>query len=297
MELILGTRGSRLAVIQAEQVRSSLESIGYRAEIRKYTTSGDRDRNSPIYRMSRTGLFVDELNSLVSSGTVSFAVHSAKDIPSVIPDSLEISAVLPRASYRDVLVSNSSLETLDPWSVVGTSSRRRISELNAIRKDLTVRDIRGNIDTRIRKLNQGEYDGLILAQAAIDRMGIDVNHFVLSERDFIPSPNQGIIAVTSLKGSEASSLLKKINHPETFDAFRYERALMTQLKLGCSTPAGILCRKVSGDNILTARFYSLRTDEFREYETRIKSDSDVSKIAEEIRRTLPEAYGYGFGAA
>ncbi|AKA47754.1 hypothetical protein IX51_00145 [uncultured archaeon] len=295
--LRIGTRGSKLALIQAGQLKTALESTGVQTEIITHTTSGDRDTESPIYRMSKVGVFVEELNSLVERGDFDIAVHSAKDIPSAIPDSLEVAAVLPRASFNDVLVADSSLESLEKGSVIGTSSKRRISELRALRNDLVVKDIRGNIGTRIGKLKSGEYNGIILAKAALERMGEDVKlkHYTLSEKDFVPAPNQGIIAVVSRKGSKESEIVRRVNHTPTYTSFTFERELVSELRLGCSMPAGILCVEDSGVYRLTARFYSLLSDEYREYLRDVNSVAEVGILAEEIRDTLPKRFGYGFG--
>lgn len=295
MKLEIGTRGSKLALIQAGLVLSALKEQGLEGEIHAFSTRGDRDRSSPIYEMGRIGVFVEELNARVQDSTYDIAVHSAKDIPSAINESLEVGAVLERGSYNDVLVSEYRLEELPEGSVIGTSSRRRIAELHSIRPDLVVKDIRGNIDTRMEKLKSGDYDGIILARAALDRMGEEANSFILSEEDFLPAPNQGIIAVVSRKGSEESEAIKKINNEETYRSFIFERELVARLKLGCSVPAGILCLSNGKSSLLRARLYSIASNENREYVSEVGNIEDVSLMAGEIMRTLPRSYGYGFG--
>lgn len=295
MEIRLATRSSRLALIQTELVRDALSSHGVESRLVTHTTHGDRDRTSPIYSMNRTGVFVDELNNLILSGKSDAAVHSAKDIPSSVDSSLEVSAVLPRGFANDVLVSARDLENLKDGAVIGTSSRRRIAEIRSLRRDLVIKDIRGNIDTRLQKLKNGEYDGIIAARAAIERLGIAVTFFNLSIEDFLPAPNQGIIAVVSEKGSEASTTLEGISDQETYRAFLYERRLVSSLELGCSIPAGILCLKSGGSYRLRARFYSLVSDEYREYGAIVHGEGDIDELANEVKATLPAEYGYGFG--
>lgn len=295
MRIRIGTRGSKLALIQADHVRSSLAAAGIETEIVTRTTHGDRERSGPIYRMSRVGIFVDELNSMILSGECDVAVHSAKDMPSSIDDDLEVSAVLPRASFRDVLVSDRNLSELRKGAVIGTSSMRRIAELRAVRNDLEVRDIRGNIDTRIEKFMSGEYDGIILAEAALERMGTDVGYFPLDVEDFLPAANQGIISVVSRKGSEISHAMKNVNDEETMNCFRLERELVTGLRLGCSMPAGILCTSYENLYHIYARFYSINSEEFRSFETDVKHLEDARKMVKEIVGSLPERFGYGFG--
>lgn len=295
MEIRLGTRGSKLAMIQTESVRTELLKKGVDSVVVTHSTRGDRNTTSPIFRMNSVGVFVQELNDMIMSGEVDAAVHSAKDIPSSIPGDLEISAVLPRASYNDVLVSDKPLEDMASGSRIGTSSRRRISELRNVRSDLLAKDIRGNIDTRLKKLRNGYYDGVILAEAALNRLGEEVKHFRLDEESFLPAPNQGIIAVTSRKGSEASNLLKMINDDTTFRCFSFERELVVRLKLGCSMPAGILCIPAGESFEIRARFYSLNSDEYRNYRTELRGGNDIEKLADEIIDTLPDSFGYKIG--
>lgn len=294
MTIRLGTRGSRLALIQAEQVRSALLAGGTDAELKIHSTHGDRDRSAPIYSMKRVGVFVEELNSLITGGEVDAAVHSAKDIPSAIPHELEVSAVLPRASHRDVLVSEVPIDELPAGAVIGTSSRRRISELHSIRDDIVVKDIRGNIDTRISKLQDGQYDGIILAEAALDRLQESVTRFSLSDEIFVPAANQGIIAVISEKGSSASDILPGISHKPTSRSFEFERELVVRLKLGCSIPAGILCTPIGVEFKLRARFYSLHSNDFMDFEDRVEDTGKVRELAERIKKELPAEFGYGF---
>lgn len=294
MTIRLGTRGSALALVQAEQVRTALHSVGEDADLKVHTTHGDRDRNAPIYSMKGVGVFVEELNSLITGKEVDAAVHSAKDIPSAIPKNLEVSAVLPRASYRDVLVSDFPLEELPHRAVIGTSSRRRISELRSLREDVVIKDIRGNIDTRISKFNEGQYDGIILAEAALDRLGENVKRFPLSEEIFVPAPNQGIIAVMSEKGSPASEILSSISHKPTFTSFEIERELVVRLKLGCSMPAGILCTSNGTEFRLKARFYSLQSSEFMDFEVDSVDLEKVEELSGRIKAELPVKFGYGF---
>ncbi|EQD58428.1 Tetrapyrrole biosynthesis, hydroxymethylbilane synthase, partial [mine drainage metagenome] len=142
-------------------------------------TPGDRDREAPIYTMGGTGVFVSTLNEKILSGEIDVAVHSAKDIPTSIPGDIEIAGVLERGPVEDLLVSRAPLERIPKGSVVGTSSLRRSHEILFARPDLKVKSIRGNVDTRIRKYVEGQYDAIILAKAAYDRLGLDENAYVL----------------------------------------------------------------------------------------------------------------------
>ncbi len=296
MRLKLATRGSKLALIQTGQVQGALSTLGMESEAVVHSTQGDRDRKGPIYSMSSVGVFVEELNSMVSSGECDAAVHSAKDIPSRIPDDLEVSAVLPRASVNDALVSESSLADLPERSRIGTSSMRRVSSLRSARPDLRAVDIRGNIDTRLSKLANGECEGIIVALAALERMQLDVKYFVLDTSKFTPAPNQGTIAVITKKGSDISQFMGGINHQQTSMSFQIERELVTGLSLGCSMPVGILCTPGESLYHVSSTFYSLNSNDYRSYESDVRGKEEAGKLVAEIKRTLPVSFGYRFGA-
>ncbi len=279
MSLILGTRKSKLAMIQAEKVKNALVAEGYDIEIKGYTSRGDSVNSVPLYKIGSTGVFVDELNNLIINNEIDFAVHSAKDIPSKIDDRLEISGVLKRDDCRDLLISDYDLYSLDD-RVIGTSSMRRIKELKTLNNRIKIRDIRGNIDTRISKYTDKEFDGIIMAKAAYDRMDLQLNHTTLSVDDFIPSPNQGIIAIVSKKDSGISKIIRKINDKKTLSEMNIERSIIKALNLGCSMPVGILAQ----DNNLMTRFYSLNSEEYKDMHFDLNGNIDdiINIIMEEI---------------
>lgn len=284
MHVILGTRNSELALIQAESVRTALELAGHDVEIKTFTSNGDLNRNTPLYRMPSTGVFVDELNERVVNGEIDIAVHSAKDMPSSMPNSLEISAVLKREDYRDILISRIPLEEMKESDKLGTSSIRRIRQAKTVNAEVKISDIRGNIDTRIFKYISGNYSGIIMAKAAYNRMKLDIEHFELSEDQFLPAPNQGIIAMVSRKGSVISDIARDINHNETYLDMENERYLVKKLNLGCSKPAGIL----SQQDIIKTRFYSLKSDKYTDMNFKV---SDMESIIDKIREAI-SGYGY-----
>ncbi len=284
MSVILGTRDSELALIQAESVKVALELAGYDVKIKKFTSRGDSNRNIPLYRMSSTGVFVDELNERVVKGEVDLAVHSAKDIPSTMADSLEISAVLKREDYRDVLISNTPLEEMKDGDKLGTSSMRRIRQAKTVNAHIQISDIRGNIDTRVFKYMSGNYSGIIIAKAAYNRMKLDMEHFELSEDQFLPAPNQGIIAIVGSKDSESSDIARNINHKETHSDMENERYIVKKLNLGCSMPAGIL----SENGTIKTRFYSLKSNEYKDMNF---TGSDMESITDKMREAIAD-YGY-----
>lgn len=275
-------------------VRDELEKIGVEVVLKAYVSRGDKDRNSPLYKISKVGVFVDELNEKILSGEIDAAIHSAKDIPSNINETLEISAVLKRGAVEDVLVSEESLDSIPKDSIIGTSSVRRMFELKSIRKDLVVKDIRGNIDTRIEKLHARQYDGIIIARAAAERFSIPEKYHVLDKGSFLPSANQGIIAIVSRKGDKIKESLAKINNPTTYSNMINERAIVEGLKLGCSMPVAVLCEKTGERFSIETRFYSLNGSEFRSYERTFLAKEELKEFIDFIKADIPASYGYGF---
>ncbi len=288
------TRPSRLAIVQAEMVAEALEANGLATEIIEVHSSGDRDQKSPLYSMGGTGIFVEEVNRKILQGGGDVAVHSAKDLPSELPEDLEIIGVLPREEPNDVLISSYDLAHLPRNSRIGTSSIRRIHELKMLRNDLKTENLRGNLETRIKKLREGQYDGIILAKAGLKRLASDVDFFDLNIDDFLPAPNQGIIAVVGKKQSEYYSEIAKISHNDTFQEMLMERRLIGRLKLGCSLPAAILCKKEATHYRLRARFYSASTREFKEFSRTFNEISEVDELAREIQEKVPHSYGFNF---
>ena len=284
MPVILGTRNSELALIQAESVKTALELAGHDVQIKTFSSKGDSNRNIPLYRMSSTGVFVDELNERVVNGEIDMAVHSAKDMPSSMQDSLEISAVLKREDYRDLLISRTPLEEMTAEDKLGTSSIRRIRQVKTVNANVKISDIRGNIDTRIFKYMSEDYSGIIMAKAAYNRMKLDIEHFELSEDQFLPAPNQGIIAIVSRKGSSKSDIARSINDTKTYCDMENERYLVKKLNLGCSKPVGIL----SESGMIKTRFYSLKSDEYIDLNFKVL---DMESITDKIREAI---VGYGY---
>lgn len=279
---------------QSEMVAEMLKAAGFHTEIVRINSAGDLDRSSPLYSIGGSGVFVNEVNQKVLDGEVDLAVHSAKDLPSVLPGGIVISAVLPRESPMDALISNHSLRELPRGATIGTSSIRRIHELKLMRGDLSVKNLRGNLDTRIGKLRSGEYDGIIVAEAGLIRLGLDVQYERLDSGDFLPAPNQGIIAVVSRKGSDITSALGKLSDSETMEIMRLERKLVNLLGLGCSLPAAVFCERAGSGYRIRTRFYSSAMREYKEFTRSFSDESAVVELADEIRRKVPHSYGFSF---
>ena len=244
MKIKIGTRKSKLALAQTEMFIAKLKSVCNDIEIETVhiSTKGDKVLDKSLSSIGGKGVFISELESALLSGEIDLAVHSAKDLPLELAEGLEISAVLERGNYRDVLVTknNSPIKNSSDF-VVGTGSIR--SFLHRLYPLVTVKDIRGNVDTRLRKLMNGEYDALILAAAGLERLGIyNSKEYTVTPFDyneFLPSPCQGIIAVESRKNDERlKSYINLVNHQKTFYSFQLERAVPQILNADCGMPLG-----------------------------------------------------------
>jgi hydroxymethylbilane synthase len=229
----IGTRGSALALVQARQVA---DLLGGEHELVEVVTSGDRDPSTPTHPPppSDKERWVRELDAALLDGSVDCAVHSAKDVPAELPEGIVIAAVPPRADPRDALCGAATLAALAPGARVGTSSLRRAAQLRALREDLAVVALRGNVDTRLRKLEDGDYDAIVLAAAGLERLGRGAAGTPLDE--LVPASGQGCLAVTTRAGEE--SLVAEIDDPAATSALAAERALVRALEADCHTPVG-----------------------------------------------------------
>ncbi len=233
----VATRESKLALRQYAVVEELLTGNGIKVSMFGVTSAGDLDRHSPLYESGGTGLFVRNLNRMVLDGAVDVAVHSAKDIPGEICDGLTISYFSERADARDYFVSPARLD--DYSGTVGSSSIRRRNFLTFEKESLRFVNIRGNIETRLRKWKDGEVGALVIAKAALDRLGISVPGHPIPEAVSPPAPNQGFIAVVTRQGSREDSLFRKLQDDAPLWEARAERDLMRRLGAGCSIPIAI----------------------------------------------------------
>lgn len=239
----VGTRGSRLAIAQTEIALAALRKVHphVRFEVIAISTKGDVD-NRPLFTLDEKGIFEKEVNEAVKQGKVDFAVHSLKDVPSDLSDELSVACIPKRASPNDVLVTDNGqkLKDLAPGSVVGTSSLRRAVQLTKTRVDLNVRPIRGNVETRVKKVISGEYDAAVLAEAGLSRLGMkDVIVQRFSIRDFVPAPGQGAIAIVCRSDDAAlADMLQQIEDRHSRIAVLAERALIRIVEGGCRFPIG-----------------------------------------------------------
>lgn len=264
MRLKVGTRGSRLAMVQTERVCNMLNDKGIDTEIIVIKTVGDDRTNVPLHQVGGQGIFVRALDDAIINGEVDFAVHSMKDIPAKRPEGVVTCAVLKRDSPCDFLVHKCPLEEI---KVVGTSSTRRKAQLLRGNLNPEIRELRGNVDTRLRKLEEGEYDAIVLAEAGMQRLGLELPGTRLITQWYVPSPNQGIIAVVCRNEPRLTELLSVLNDPKTKKDAEVERAVMEEIGGGCFTPQGVYCQ----DGFLLAEVLSL---DGKRYE-RIEDNGDT----------------------
>ncbi len=250
--IIVGSRASQLALLQAESVISELRKIHLNLEfaIEKITTKGDREYRASLAQIGGQGLFVKELEEALLAGTIDMAVHSLKDVPTEVSPELRLTAMIRREDARDVLVSRSGkgLMELPPGATIGTGSQRRAIQLRACRPDLQVRQLRGNVDTRLRKTYSGELDGVILAAAALLRLAWQdrITEYLPLE-SFLPAIGQGALAIEIRAGDvEMARLVSPLNHEPTWQSVLAERAFLRYLGGGCRAPIAAL-GEVAGD--------------------------------------------------
>lgn len=251
--IIIGSRGSRLALTQAESVLSQLREANPRLKfsLSKIVTEGDRNRRLSLDRMAGVGVFVKELEAALLDGRIDLAVHSLKDLPTEIPEGLFLAAVMERLDPRDILVSRSErLAELAPGSRIGTDSIRRTIQLAAYRADLEVCRIRGNVDTRLRKVSSGELDGVILAATAMLRLGwVDRITEYLPLEYFLPPAGQGALGIEiRANDKETGKLVSPLNHQPTWQSVVAERTFLSALGGGCRAPIATL-GTINGDTL------------------------------------------------
>ena len=244
--LRLGTRGSPLALTQARMVRAALAKAHgldpERIALEVIRTSGDRIQDRPLAEVGGKGLFTKEIEEALSAGVIDLAVHSSKDMPTVLPPGLVLSAFMEREDPRDVFISRKakSIADLPRGATVGTASLRRQAMVKRKRPDLTIVPLRGNVETRLRKLDEGVADATLLALAGLKRLGLaDVATTVLDVDEFLPAVGQGAIGIeTRADDSPTREMLGAINHADTFSALAAERAFLAVLDGSCRTPIG-----------------------------------------------------------
>lgn len=265
--LRIGTRGSILARWQAEFVRKQIFQLsGMEAELVIIKTSGDAMQHVPLTQIGGKGIFIKELEEALLQNTVDLAVHSVKDIPTEIPAGLHFPAVCRRDDVRDCIVSHKgdTLDTLRLGARVGTGSLRRQVQLRQYRPDLDFRDLRGNVDTRLRKVESGEYDAIVLSKAGLDRLGWAQKITEVVSTDIsLPAVGQGAIAIQSrVTDSDAEQMVEKLDDLETRAAIIAERALLSALQGGCQVPLGAWARIERNELVMEAVVCSVDSTQY-----------------------------------
>ncbi len=279
MKLRIGTRGSRLALAQADEIASALRAHDVESELVPITTSGDRGADPSTDPAGLKGLFVAEIVRALRDGEVDLAVHSAKDLPAGEEDDLTIAAVPERASALDVLVTRTG--TLEPGGRVGTSSVRRRAQVFRWRPDVLLKDLRGNVDTRLRKLADGEADALVLAAAGLIRLGVVPEHAEpMSLAEMVPAPGQGCLAVQA-RASDRETLeaVAPLDHESSRIALEAERGLMARLGGGCALPLGAFAEPVASGVRMIAIVLTPDGGRFARAEVEAPTPAEVAELA------------------
>jgi hydroxymethylbilane synthase len=255
-KLRIGSRGSQLALWQANHVAALLRAKGHTVEIEVIKTTGDKITSVALAKVGTKGMFTKEIEDALHEKRVDLAVHSLKDVPTDLAQEFELAAIMKREDPRDAFISVkfSSLEELPQRAKVGTSSLRRQCQLKAVRPDLEVFPLRGNVDTRLRKLESGEYDAIILAAAGVLRLGLETHvRSRISADVMCPAVGQGALAIEIRRGDQhTKTLLAFLNDADTHQAIDCERALLGSLGGGCQVPIGAYAEKREGRLFLRA---------------------------------------------
>lgn len=293
-EISIGTRGSKLAVIQTECILTKLREVSpeLKARVVKIATKGDRNNTTALDKFVGQGIFVKELEKALLNGKIDLAAHSLKDLPTEIPDGLTLGAITARLDPRDVLVSrDGKLANLVPGSKIGTGSNRRAIQLRSLRPDLNVCNIRGNIDTRLRKVYEEEFDGIIIAAAALIRLGWEdkITEYLPTEH-FTPAVGQGALVLEMRSGDEeVASLARKVNHKPTQQCTIAERAFLQALGGGCRAPIAALGNVSGGLLKLSGMVASADGD----YILRASEEGNVSTPEQVGKRLAKKMVGMG----
>ncbi|MGB7921918.1 MAG: hydroxymethylbilane synthase [Pyrinomonadaceae bacterium] len=299
--LIIGSRGSRLALWQAESIKAAIEALGTRVlevRIQIIKTSGDVMKDAPLAMIGGKGVFTKEIEEALLDGRIDLAVHSLKDLPTTLPHGLVIAAITEREDARDALVlragskspAQPSIRNLPEGAVVGTSSPRRLAQLKSLRHgELGIKDLRGNVDTRLRKLDEGQYDAVILAAAGLRRMGFAERISApISTEEMLPAVGQGALAIETRDHDRALiELLAPLDHAPTRAACTAERALLRALGGGCQLPIAAHA-VVNADRLLIEGLVAGLSGDLIIRDAHEGSASDAARVGETLAARLLE---------
>ncbi len=250
-KITIGSRGSDLALWQANHVKRQLENLGHEVEIKVIVTQGDAIQHLSFDKLEGKGFFTKEIETALLEKSIDLAVHSHKDLETNPPVGLVIAAVSEREDPSDLLlIAKSKVDTTQPWNLaldasIGTSSARRKSQILRFRNDLNISDLRGNVPTRIQKLRDGNYDAIVLAKAGIDRLQLDLSEFfveVLNPTEFVPAPAQGVLGLQIREDdTRMAEIMQHLNHTDVAKRIGIERKVLNLLDGGCQLPLGVYC--------------------------------------------------------
>jgi len=253
MKIRIGSRGSDLALWQAHFVKDQLEKLGHFVDIKIIVTKGDRIQDLSFDKMEGKGFFTKEIEEALLKNEIDLAVHSHKDLETTNPEGLIIGAVSYRENPSDLLlIHESGFDSTQPFqlkknAIIGTSAARRKSQLLRLRPDCELKDLRGNVPTRVQKLRDGQYDAIVLAAAGVHRLNLDLSDFIeveFSVKEFIPAPAQGVLALQIREADTAlKEVLSSINHVDVAEEIGVEREVMRLLQGGCQLPLGVFCKR------------------------------------------------------
>jgi hydroxymethylbilane synthase len=286
--LRLGTRGSPLALAQARKVAAAIETAqrwpdGW-VQIVEITTTGDTVQDRPLAEIGGKGLWTKEIDRALLAGEIDFAVHSMKDVESVRPKEIHIAAVRPRGDVRDRIIGAESIDKLKQGAVVGTSSKRRAAQLLRLRPDLKIVPLRGNVETRLKKVESGEVDATLLSCAGLKRLGIEAGTAIPTEV-ILPPPGQAVIGIECrTDDTRTQSVLSTVNNQITYDCVMAEREFTRALGANCASPVAAFCVLEDGDLRMRGQLYS--EDGKDMVEDRAMFDCGDRKTPAELARSL-----------
>jgi hydroxymethylbilane synthase len=286
-----GTRGSNLAMVQTKNIITQLSKItDEEVKLKKIKSTGDINKDSQLYQIDVKGIFTKELDKAVLEEEVDFAVHSFKDLPTELADDLEIIAVPLRESPREALVSPYQWDELPEGATIGTSSLRREAFIKHHLKNVNIKPIRGNVDTRVRKVLNGEYDATIMAEAGLKRLGIEKNiQKVFSPKYYTPPAGQGALAIVTREDNKYKKVLEKLNHFPSSQEVTAEKTVLEELGGGCQWPLGANAQ--AKKNILYLYTILLNTDgKILSQVSMNGALSEAEKLGREVGKVIKEDY-------
>ncbi len=283
--IVIGSRGSDLALWQANHIKARIENLGFTCIIEIIQTKGDQIQDIGFSKMEGKGFFTKEIEEALLENKIDVAVHSHKDLETQQPQGLMVAAVTERAAPEDIILIAKSAVNSDftfefkQNALVGTSSARRKAQLNFHRPDAQITDLRGNVPTRIQKLRNGEYDAIVLAKAGLDRLELDLSEFhvhVCEPEKFVPAPAQGALGLQCRSSDEETiQLLSNLNHTETSECILIEREVLAQMNGGCQLPLGVFAQKQVNEFVVHAAYAKSSNHETVYYSLRNESQSDA----------------------